>query len=269
VVIPGLLMLLCAVLVATASWQRQRLAAFGLAWLAITIFPVSNVVLRSGVILAERTLFLPSVGALLAVGVGLARLDARWSITRRPWRLASAAALGLVLALGAAKSATRQRIWHDSDSFEAAIATDAPHSYRAHHIHGIWLFDKGRLKEGEYHLRLAISMFPYDARLHVDLGDQYRQHGRCAPARQMYRRTLELGGYPERARIGLVACLLYEGEFAEAGVEARRGAERKGHRVEHFRQLAAIADSALAARTGQARAIQGPALMGTKRPVPK
>jgi hypothetical protein len=268
-VIPGLLMVVCATLVAVASWQRHRLAAFGLAWLAITIFPVSNVVLRSGVILAERTLFLPSVGALIAVGVGVARLNSHWSTIGRPWRLASAAALGLVLALGVSKSATRQRIWHDADSFEAGIAADAPRSYRAHHIHGIWLFEKGRLKEGEHHLRLAISMFPYDSRLYVDLADQYRQGGLCAPARPLYQRSLELGGFPERARIGLVACLLYDGEFAQAGVEARRGAERKGHRAEQFGQLAAIADSALAARSGRPPSPGGPTLMGTKRPVPK
>jgi protein O-mannosyl-transferase len=264
--IPGLLMIVCAVLITVVSWQRQRVAALGLIWFAVAIFPVSNVILRSGVILAERTLFLPSAGALIAVGAVIARLvDARWSLVARGWRLASASALAAVLTLGIVKSAVRQRIWRDADTFDGGIATDAPASYRAHHIHGMWLFKKGERLEGERHLRLAISMFPYDSRLHVDLADQYRRSGLCAPARRLYRRSLQLGGFADRAGVGLVACLLYDAEFAEARLEAQRGVDRKGAAEAQFRQLAAIADSALTAtRTGA-----GPTLAGTKRPIPK
>ena len=266
-VIPGLLILVCVLLVAVVSWQRQRLAVFGLAWLAISIFPVSNLMLRSGVILAERTLFLPSVGALIVVGVGVSRLlDAPWWSTSRTARLASAAAVAALLALGIAKSATRQRLWHDADTFEERIAADAPRSYRAQQIHGIWLFKKGRLQEGERQLRLAISMFPYDSRVYLDLADQYRRWGRCPPARPLYLRSLQLGGFPDRARLGLVACLLHDGEFAEARVEALRGADRKGADVHQFRQLAALADSGLAGRKRSAPSGQGPTLMGQNAP---
>jgi hypothetical protein len=249
-VIPGALMLLGAILIGLASWQRRRTAAFGLAWLAIAIFPVSNVVLRSGVILAERTLFLPSVGALLVIGAVVAWVRTRAATLGRTWALAAVAPLVLLLVLGAAKSAARQRVWRSSEAFREYIVEDAPLSYRAHYIHGMWLFEKGRLRDGERHMRMAIAMFPYDARTNVDLADQYRRSGLCAPARQLYHRALELGAYLRRARFGLALCLLHDGMFAEARVEARRGAAAGGAEAEQFRRLLAVADSAAAVHDG-------------------
>src|SRR2546425_4891246 len=56
------------------AWRRQRrLETYGLGWIAIAFLPVSNLLFSTGVLLAERTLYLPSVGLALAAGAGLAR----------------------------------------------------------------------------------------------------------------------------------------------------------------------------------------------------
>src|SRR5207253_9317730 len=45
------------------AWRRgRRLEAFGLGWIAIAFFPVSNLAVQVGVLAAERALYLPSVG---------------------------------------------------------------------------------------------------------------------------------------------------------------------------------------------------------------
>jgi protein O-mannosyl-transferase len=250
--IPGGLLLLGSVLLAVAGWKTQRRAStFGLLWLAITILPVSNVVVRSGVLLAERTLFLPSVGVLVACGSLWTWVAARIATLRRPASLAAAlssvAALAIVLALGMAKSATRTRVWRNSDAFFSQIVEDAPLSYRAQHLHGMWLFEHGRRSEGEQHVRTAIAMFPYDAGPFTDLADQYRLAGLCEPARELYRRAIELGTLRDRARMGLVICLLHDAQYAEAAAEARRGASSASFQAEQFARLVAIADSAVAA----------------------
>src|SRR6266446_4012861 len=57
------------------AWRRQRrLEAYGLGWIAIAFLPVSNLVFSTGVLLAERTMYLPSVGLALAAGMALARV---------------------------------------------------------------------------------------------------------------------------------------------------------------------------------------------------
>src|SRR5690606_33726767 len=46
---------------------RLRLIAIGLAWIPVALSPVSNLLFPTGILLAERTLFLPSVGIALIV----------------------------------------------------------------------------------------------------------------------------------------------------------------------------------------------------------
>jgi hypothetical protein len=165
-----------------------------------------------------------------------------------------------VLALGVAKSASRCGYWRSIDTFYGQIVDDAPLSYRAHHAHGTWLFATGRRAEGEAHIRMAIAMFPYDAGPYIDLADQYRDAGICAPAADLYRRAMELGMLRERARMGLVICLLRDGLYAEAAAQARRGVSAGGFETATFRRLLGVADSAAAAgRVRQA---------GAPRPAP-
>jgi len=103
------------------AWRRQRrLEAFGLGWIAITFLPVSNLVFSTGVLLAERTFYLPSVGLALAAGAALARLPAQ--------RLR--VVLALIVLAGGSRSALRTPVWHDDFSVTQSILKDSPASYR-------------------------------------------------------------------------------------------------------------------------------------------
>ena len=103
------------------AWRRQRrLEAFGLGWIAIAFLPVSNLLFSTGVVLAERTLYLPSVGLALAAGAALARLPVQ--------RLRIA--LALIVVAGGIRSALRTPVWHDDFSVTESILQDSPESYR-------------------------------------------------------------------------------------------------------------------------------------------
>lgn len=102
------------------AWRRGRkLEAFGLGWIGIALLPVANLVFPVGILLAERTLYLPSVGLALAGGSWLARWPVRW-------RLGSAATLVL---LGAARTALRVPVWRDNTTVTLSILNDSPRSY--------------------------------------------------------------------------------------------------------------------------------------------
>ena len=79
--------------------------AFAILWCAVTLFPVSNLVVVTGVTIAERTLFLPSVGAALTLGGAVswsATMAAGWTTTRR-CALAFAGVVVLTIAAGVFK----------------------------------------------------------------------------------------------------------------------------------------------------------------------
>ncbi len=77
------------ILVLMSIWLARKRApavSFGLGWCCVALFPVSNVVIPTGILLAERALFLPSVGLVLALGGGVA-----FVASRRPVRHAASA----------------------------------------------------------------------------------------------------------------------------------------------------------------------------------
>jgi hypothetical protein len=72
--IPGIFILGATLAFAVILRRRRPAVSFGIAFACITLLPSSNFILPAGIVLAERTLFLPSVGALLVLGAVVALL---------------------------------------------------------------------------------------------------------------------------------------------------------------------------------------------------
>jgi hypothetical protein len=103
------------------AWRRGRkVEALGLGWLAIAFIPVANLFFPTGVLIAERTLYLPSAGLALAAGVMLARL--------RPPQFR--VVMALIVLAGAVRSALRVPVWRDDAAVTMSILDDSPESYR-------------------------------------------------------------------------------------------------------------------------------------------
>jgi len=102
------------------SWRRdRRLITFGLCWMAIALLPVANLLFPTGVLVAERTLYLPSAGLAIALGDALSVL--------RGWRLA--AVLAVILVAGGVRTATRVPVWKNSLTVLKSVQEDSPRSY--------------------------------------------------------------------------------------------------------------------------------------------
>jgi len=207
----GLLVLLG--IVVARSWHRRPVVAFGTLWFAIAIFPVSNVLLPTGILLAERTLFLPSVGAIVALAGAIALLlDAAPAGRQRPLL----GAVALVTLVWAGRSAMRQPVWRDNATLFAQTALDAPRSYRARAAHGIALLESGREVEGEAEYRLALSLYRDDPNVFADLGNWYLGKQRYAEALPLYARVLELVPDHWAATSRSILCLIQLGRLEEA-----------------------------------------------------
>jgi protein O-mannosyl-transferase len=106
------LLILCGLAAAIVSaLRRDRVLAFGLLWMTIALVPVSNI-LPTGVILGERTLFLPSIGFVIAAGAIAQRALATPAMAARWRRLALAEVCALLVVLGLLRSAGRQAVWN-------------------------------------------------------------------------------------------------------------------------------------------------------------
>jgi hypothetical protein len=152
---------LWAGLLALALRRGRRPAAVGLGWIALAYAPVANLLFPIGVLIAERTLYLPSAGLALAAGGALARLEGR--------RVALLA--GALLVLGGARTALRVPVWRDTLSMTVALTNDAPQSYKTYDYVGwqfLWARQPRRALEA---FRRAGELFERDHRVYLAAAD--------------------------------------------------------------------------------------------------
>ncbi len=203
-----------------AAWRLRRRApavALGTAWLLLTLLPVANLV-PTEILVAERTLYLPSFGFLLAAVSAAALL---------PWnRRTAAAAVGVLVALGAARSALRTGVWRDDERWFAALARDAPRSYRTLWMQGNDAFRAGRWGTGERLLREANQAAPGIPGPLEDLAGYYARAGAWPMAEAALRRAIAVAPSRTRPWRLLVDVLERGGDTAAASVTAVRAAVR-------------------------------------------
>jgi hypothetical protein len=235
--LPGLLLLTAIIGLGVAARGRAPLVSFGIAWAAVTLLPTINFIP-----LAERTLFLPSVGAMLAFGAAAVWIAPR---VRLPLlRSVTIAGCAALVFGGAARSAMRTTDWHDTERLLRTTAADFPESYRAHLMLGAYAFEHQRLQEGERELQRAFTLFPYDASSAFWLAEQYRKVGLCAQANKYYRAAQVIDRFV--GNDGYARCLVNEGQYADAFAQIRTAMQRDGD-THHLRSLLSWAQSEAAA----------------------
>jgi len=173
------------------AFATPWLPAAGLpaAWFFIAVFPVSNLLLPIGVLLAERILYLPSVA--IAVSAAYIWDVARARITLRELRLATAV-VAVILVAGVARSWTRNPDWKDTETLWDSIVRDHPESYRAQWTNG---FRMARLRHTELAMgffEIAYRIWPDDAVLNNNLAGTYLQLGRYEDAVPVLLRSRDL-----------------------------------------------------------------------------
>jgi hypothetical protein len=216
--------LLGAVVWGAAGWiawrYRARVPAIavGLVWLIVTVSPVANIVAPTELLVAERTLYLPSFGITLAVAAAGAALP--WPARRR------VALLAAVLILGLARSVTRISVWHDDETHFQALNRDAPRSYRTLWLVGKDEFQAGRWGTGERLLNQAIAFAPSVTGPRFDLAGFYAKAGMWAPAVRQLQAAIAVDSGFAQAWTLLPRALLAAGDTAGA-VRAAHEAMRR------------------------------------------
>ena len=229
------------------AWRRDRVVTFALLWLPVTLGPVSNVLVPTGVLIAERTLFLPSVAVAILVGVLVVRLAPRLAAVPTRWvRVAAVSAAIVVLVAGAARSVSRQLVWEDNATLFSTTVVEAPNNFRAHHALGELFGGAGAWRRAEEHLRIADSLFPGYDLIELSLARVLHFDDRCPDALVLYDAVLAKRKDAEIASIGRAACLLESRRLSEARAAAVEGIAR-GRSVGPFGMLLQKAESSLVA----------------------
>jgi tetratricopeptide (TPR) repeat protein len=145
-------------------------AAVGLpvAWFLISIVTVSNLFFPIGVVVAERTLYLPSVAVAFLVGFAWDAIEQK--AERRRWQLAGVTA-ALALALMSFRTVQRNPEWKSTLAILNATVRDHPESY-----HTAWLladqyWRRGDVAQSAFYWEAALRLWPRDSQLLLEFAN--------------------------------------------------------------------------------------------------
>ncbi len=176
----GLLSGVAVLTIAAISWRGRPLSSAGestraistgIVFFMIAVLPAANVFFLSGVLLAERTLYLPSVGAVLGAG---------WLVDRVARRApgAGAALLATALILLGIGTVRRNPVWLNSATVFETIVRDHPESGRAQWLLGQAYFKEESPEEGMRAYERALSVLGPHYPLLTDIGRDLISVGR-------------------------------------------------------------------------------------------
>ena len=197
------------------SWRRAPMTAFGLSWVVISLAPVANIFLPIGTIMAERLLYLPSMGFAVALATFFGAMR---SMSSRAvlWPL-----ICLLLSAYCYKTFDRCGEWKDNYALFSQTAETQPGSARA------WRgLAKAALERGEDQLALsswskALDILPDYHEVYNDLAAFHLARKDYPTAREKLIRCLEIrSDYPIAwFNLGLVHYRLGEVEKARGALE--------------------------------------------------
>ncbi len=158
----GALLLASLVALAVLLWRRSRGASAALWFTGIAYLPTSNLLFPSGIVLAERALYLPSVGVALLAALGVERL--------RTTRRLAMGILAVALVAGAVRTVTRIPVWSSSRALVLDGVLTRPESYKVRQAAARVLMKTGRGREALREYALAAELYGHDPYLLTEAG---------------------------------------------------------------------------------------------------
>ena len=188
-VLGGLFVLLGSVALLLRYHRRLPLLAWAIAWLGISLLPVSNIIPIPGAMMNERWLYLPSVGLVILLGWGASKILSRAQLALKKvlWGVGS-----VLLLLFAVRIVSWNAVWRSDESVALKILHQHPESSLAHNNLGNYLFCVGRLREAKQEYAQAFLLDPEGARSHANLGNVYCAEQNWPRGIAEYRKALAL-----------------------------------------------------------------------------
>ncbi|XP_005570531.2 protein O-mannosyl-transferase TMTC1 isoform X5 [Macaca fascicularis] len=169
----------------------------GLLFLVFPFIPASNLFFRVGFVVAERVLYMPSMGYCILFVHGLSKL-CTW--LNRCGATTLIVSTVLLLLLFSWKTVKQNEIWLSRESLFRSGVQTLPHNAKVHYNYANFLKDQGRNKEAIYHYRTALKLYPRHASALNNLGTLIRD---TAEAKMYYQKALQLHPQHNRALFNL------------------------------------------------------------------
>lgn len=180
----GLFALAAAGAISFLLWRKTLWFAAGTVWFLLTWLPTSGAI-PLGYLIADRYLYVPSIGFCLAVvALGGALLP-------RDRRVQAALLIALLLGLSL-RSVDRTLDWRDPIALWQSATEARPHNPKAWSGLGNAYARAGETEKAFDAWQAALSLDPRLPQVWVNMGGAYRQAGELQKAEKAYRKALDI-----------------------------------------------------------------------------
>ncbi|XP_062517696.1 protein O-mannosyl-transferase TMTC1-like isoform X2 [Corticium candelabrum] len=192
--------------------SSARVLTIGLSLIIIPFLPASNLFFKVGFVIAERVLYIPSLGFCIIVVYGascMSDIIAKWRATKQ----AIMVSLCVVIILFSWRTVARNIVWQDRESLFKYGLNAVPANAKVHYNYANYLKDVGRSKEAVERFRRAIQLYPRHASACNNLGTLVDNE---TESESLYRQAIEINPYHPRAHFNLGNLMSQQGKKAEA-----------------------------------------------------
>uniref|UniRef100_A0A8C5HNG2 dolichyl-phosphate-mannose--protein mannosyltransferase n=1 Tax=Gouania willdenowi TaxID=441366 RepID=A0A8C5HNG2_GOUWI len=215
------------------SLQGRELLV-GIMFLVFPFIPASNLFFRVGFVVAERVLYMPSMGCCILVAYGLGRLS---SLVGRRGTTILSISMMLLLLLFTWKTILQNNVWISREAlFRSGIQT-LPHNAKVHYNYANFHKDSGRHQEAIHHYTVALRLYPRHASAMNNLGTLTH----CpVEAERYYRNALDINPQHNRALFNLGNLLKSQGKEMNAEAYLKDSIRFGPHFADAYSSLASL-----------------------------
>jgi Tfp pilus assembly protein PilF len=152
----GFLLLFGSLAIALVAYRRAPEFAMAVAWTVLAVLPVSNLIITAEIVLAERTLYLPSVAVSILVALALAKV----APARRKWLVG---VLAVWLAGFSVVTVKRNPVWYNTDTMFEDLRQKHPESVRLLYSLGLEYVRRGEWEQARRYFSMWLEIWPYHA----------------------------------------------------------------------------------------------------------
>ncbi|XP_034825291.2 protein O-mannosyl-transferase TMTC1-like [Maniola hyperantus] len=162
----GALFLLCYRCIADLEVQRHTPAVIGLLLLVVPFVPASNLLVTVGFVIAERVLYIPSVGSVIITAYGVQLM---W-YSRPGSKVFLVVGLAVLAVSGVARTHRRNADWRDRATLLRADLVTLPQNAKLHYNFGNYLRESEQQDNAIKHYKEALRLWPTYASAHNNIG---------------------------------------------------------------------------------------------------
>ncbi|HEX6750523.1 MAG TPA: hypothetical protein VF092_24755 [Longimicrobium sp.] len=197
---------------AVRSWRGDRWIAAGVLWFALSVFPISQIPFPIGTLLAERTLYLPSIALAFLV-------PPLWSPPEREERIGRWApiAAAVIVVVGGMRTWLRTPSWSSTRAVYDTLAAEHPESWWIDWRAGQLLTMAGRGGEAvPWYARARGKIGPGNLKLEVEYATLLMSLGGYGDAEPVLRGAMR--NFPRSSTPGvlLASLLIQQGRYGDA-----------------------------------------------------